>query len=231
MQSTGAHVRTLLPAAESLLHASPSDPSSSSTPLRVRRKSVSRQTAGLDSRIGIMNAFASRTYACSYAALPTPPSLASITTVAIPDLTQNLPSTSDFPRRKRRNSVTVAALPSQRLRGIAMAPVGCASPLSLEEINVQSQLPMWNENISQLLAKGQPDSALGLMEAMLDPWSRGETPRPSTATYNIILCGFCNAEDHQTAFAWFNQLLSQPHPAPLDPNEPLTTACRPNRDA
>lgn len=110
-----------------------------------------------------------------------------------------------------------------------MAPIG--SPLSQEEMNVQSQLPMWNDNINQLLRKGQPEGALGLVEAMLDPSSRGQTPRPSTATYNIILRGFCNANDHQTAFTWFNQLLSQPQAAPLDPNEPLTTASRPNREA
>ncbi|EGO04192.1 hypothetical protein SERLA73DRAFT_44140 [Serpula lacrymans var. lacrymans S7.3] len=95
----------------------------------------------------------------------------------------------------------------------------------------RSQLQVWNRMIEAYFRCGQPASALGLLEQMMDS-NAGKTdgvtdvPPPASSTFTQIITGFCESGDVATAVSWFDRLLQQgassrhPFEASLVPSRP-----------
>lgn len=96
----------------------------------------------------------------------------------------------------------------------------------------KSVLSVWNEMIEVYFRCGQPASALGLLEQMMDSpatvdFEVGDVPLPGSSTFSRIIKGFLLSGDVPSALTWFDRLLMQSE-KPANPYKSLASPTRPD---
>ncbi|OBZ66539.1 Pentatricopeptide repeat-containing protein 5, mitochondrial [Grifola frondosa] len=93
-----------------------------------------------------------------------------------------------------------------------------------------AQIAVWNQMIETYFRCGQPITALGLLEQMLDSkvgetFNPADIPPPASSTFSRTIRGFTRSNDVKTALSWFDRLLQQD----LKPGHPYAPTPIPSR--
>lgn len=98
-----------------------------------------------------------------------------------------------------------------------------------------AQISVWNRMIQAYLYCGQPASALGLLEQMMDSpagveFGPADIPCPASSTFSTVISGFCHSGDIASAISWFDRLLEQ-EKSSIHPFEPVVAPTKPDQAA
>ncbi|KAJ6538921.1 hypothetical protein B0H10DRAFT_2245479 [Mycena sp. CBHHK59/15] len=96
----------------------------------------------------------------------------------------------------------------------------------------RQHLQVWNQMIEAYFRTGAPEKGVGLLEQMMASpapaaFGPADVPHPASSTYTVIISGFIQSGDVETAFAWFQRLLAQTE-RPRQPYESCLQVLRPD---
>ncbi|KAJ7136180.1 hypothetical protein C8R44DRAFT_662536 [Mycena epipterygia] len=96
----------------------------------------------------------------------------------------------------------------------------------------RQHIQVWNQMIEAYFRAGAPDKAVEVLERMMNStapaaFGPADVPRPASSTYTVTIAGFIQSGDIDTAFKWFERLLSQTE-RPRQPYESAIQVLRPD---